>query len=149
MVIPKRHRIILKSKTSGNSEDRPDNSAIIFEYIPLKNLFSVLVLQPRVLADGGGVACNRQCCPEWNNDCPIFKPLHPGYDIGQIPFYPFPIIEALASEFYWSHDLTVLCLAASYFLSFPIGFAVYIVYFNPTVGKTRYLRDNCMGESGI
>ena len=53
MVIPKRHGIILKSKAAGNSEDRPDNSAIIFfEYIPLENLFSVLVLQPRVLADG-------------------------------------------------------------------------------------------------
>ena len=52
MVIPKRHRIILKSKTSGNSEDRPDNSAIIFEYIPLENLFSVLFFQSSVLADG-------------------------------------------------------------------------------------------------
>ena len=52
MVIPKRHRIILKSKTAGNSEDRPHNSAIIFEYISLVNLLAVLVFQSSVLADG-------------------------------------------------------------------------------------------------
>ena len=56
MVIPKRHRIILKSKTAGNSKDRPHNStAIFFEYIPLPYIIAVLVFQPRVLADGGGI----------------------------------------------------------------------------------------------
>lgn len=56
MVIPKRHRIILKSKATGNSEDRPQNSAtIFFEYIPFPNIPAALVFQPRVLADGGGI----------------------------------------------------------------------------------------------
>lgn len=148
MVIPKRHGIILKSKAAGNPEYGPNNSAIIFfEYISLPNINSILISE----------FCKLPDC--------IFSNLYIIYPTGllgstnhrnmvvipnlQVAIYPLSIIEALASKFYWSHDLTVLCLAAGYFLSFPIGFAVYIVYFNPTVGKTRYLCDNCMGESGI
>lgn len=55
MVIPKRHRIILNSEAAGNPEDRSNNSTVVFEYITLPNLLAVLVFQPRILADGGGI----------------------------------------------------------------------------------------------
>ena len=56
MVIPKRHRIILKSKAAGNPEYGPNNSAIIFfEYTPFPNHLSGSVFQSGVLADGGGI----------------------------------------------------------------------------------------------
>lgn len=56
MVIPKRHRIILKSKAAGNSEDGSNNSTtVFFEYIPFPNLLAILVFQSGILADGGGV----------------------------------------------------------------------------------------------
>ena len=56
MIIAERHRIILKSKTAGNSKDRPYNSAtIFFEYVSFPNLLAVFVFQSGVLADGGGI----------------------------------------------------------------------------------------------
>ena len=52
MVIPKRHRIILKSKAAGNSEDGSNNSTtVFFEYISFPNLLAILVFQSGVLAD--------------------------------------------------------------------------------------------------
>ena len=52
MVIPKRHRIGLKSKAAGNPEYGSNNPTVIFEYISHPNLLVVLVFQPRVLTDG-------------------------------------------------------------------------------------------------
>ena len=63
MIIPKRHRIILKSKAAGNPEYRSNNSTVIFEYVTLPNLLAVLVFQTRVLADGFGPYCISKWAP--------------------------------------------------------------------------------------
>lgn len=75
MVIPKRHRIILKSKAAGNSEDGSNNSTtVFFEYIPFPNLLAVLVFQTSVLADGGRINFYRN-----DNDAAIIVILNRGF----------------------------------------------------------------------
>lgn len=115
MVIPKRQRIILKSKTAGNSEYGSNSSVIVVsEYISLPNLLAVLVFQTRVLADGMIIYFYRN-----DNDAPVIVILNcvltrcvvnevPTLIFEQVAIYPFPIVEALASEFYFSHRLQFL-----------------------------------------
>lgn len=102
MVIPKRQRIILKSKTAGNSEYGSNSSVIVVsEYISLPNLLAVLVFHPRVLADGVGI-----------NLVPLLVVIHKLNDhayaivvLEQATFYPYSIVKALASEFNFSHSI--------------------------------------------
>ena len=103
MVISKRHRIILKSEAAGNPEDRSNNSTVIFEYVSLPNVFSVLVFEFGKLPDCIFI------------DLYIFYPTtrpnrtnHRNMVVIpnlQVAIYPFPIVEALASEFNLAHRL--------------------------------------------
>lgn len=111
MVITERHRIILKSKTAGNSEDRPQNFVIISEYIALPNLFAVSIFQPCVLADGGGIdfpyagaRCNEMPYLAFAKAL-IVEPCYPAISRASLCI----VVEALAPEFNFSHSLQFFC----------------------------------------
>lgn len=91
--------------------DHSDAPELIGQYIPFPNLPAVLVFQPRVLADGIIIYFYRN-----DNDAPVIVILNcaltrcvvnevPTLIFEQVAIYPFPIVEALASEFNLSHSL--------------------------------------------
>lgn len=109
MVIAERYGIILKSETAGNSEDGSHNSAtVFFEYISLPNIISVLVFEFGKLPDCIFINLyifyptpRPDSTNHWN--MVVIPNL-------QVAIYPFPIVEALASEFNLSHNYSCLRL---------------------------------------
>lgn len=119
MVIAERYGIILKSETAGNSEDGSHNSAtVFFEYISLPNIISVLVFEFGKLPDCIFINLyifyptpRPDSTNHWN--MVVIPNL-------QVALYPFPIVEALASEFNLSHNYScfkLFNLLSSFFRS--------------------------------
>ena len=113
MVIAECHRIILKSESAGNSEDGSHNSPItFFEYIPFPKALAILVFHTRVLADGVRI--------DFYNTTVIVRCVvneSPTLIFEQVSALPFPIVEALASAKYLSHDLQFLLVIGFRFLN--------------------------------
>lgn len=82
-----------------------DNSLRRTTYnVSLVNLLTVLIFQPRVLADGGGVYLSDNFAGFVGYNLMCYTSI-PVFCFNIAADYPFPIVEALASEFNLSHLL--------------------------------------------
>ena len=107
--VPKVH-----DETSVLPFDNSDAFKFVGKDVALIDLSRVLVLKPRVLADGSGINFYRN-----NDDAPVIVILNcaltrcvvnevPTLIFEQVSALSFPIVDALASEFNFSHRLEFL-----------------------------------------